>query len=185
MTVHTADADALQTSLRAHGSHFVALPSNLVDQIWDDRPARPSNPIFPLPLAYAGEPHTAKLARLRDELKARKSKALVVSMLDEVAWLFNLRGSDIEFNPVFFAYAVVTQDHATLFVNTRQVDDAVREWLGREVEIAPYDGFFRYLGGLGARLELSKDAVRGGDHFGAISTTDTWTLELEFVFWQP
>lgn len=86
---------------------------------------------------------------------------MVVSMLDEVAWLFNLRGSDIGFNPVFFAYAVVTQDSTVLFVNPSQVDDKVRAHLGSEIEIHPYDTFFKYLSGLGARLELSKNAVRG------------------------
>ena len=83
---------------------------------------------------------------------------MVVNMLDEVAWLFNLRGSDIDFNPVFFAYAVVTQDKAILFVNPEQVDDGVRKHLGDAVEIRPYDNFFQYLSGLGAELELSKKA---------------------------
>ena len=79
---------------------------------------------------------------------------MVVNMLDEVAWLFNLRGTDIDFNPVFFAYAVVTQDKVLLFVNAAQVNDTVRAHLGDAVEIRPYDEFFAYLSGLGAELEL-------------------------------
>ena len=101
-----------------------------------------------------------KISRLREELKKKNYKAMVVSMLDEVAWLLNLRGSDIDFNPVFFAYAVVTQDSTILFVNPSQVDDAVQEHLGSDIAIHPYDTFYEYLSGLGARLELSKDAVR-------------------------
>ena len=106
-----------------------------------------------------GESHTDKIKRLQDELKNKKYKAMVVNMLDEVAWLFNLRGSDIDFNPVFFAYAVVTQEKVILFANPTQVSDDVRKHLGEGVEIKPYDGFFKYLKGLGAELELSKSAV--------------------------
>lgn len=84
---------------------------------------------------------------------------MLINMLDEIAWLFNLRGSDIDFNPVFFAYAVVTQDSATLFVNPLQVNDTVREHLGHEIDIKAYDSFFEYLGRLGADLELSKGSV--------------------------
>lgn len=86
-------------------------------------------------------------------------KAIVVAMLDEIAWLFNLRGSDIAYNPVFFAYAVVSQSSAILFVKTEQLTDSVRSHLGDTVQIRPYDEFFKYLRGLGAELELSKDAV--------------------------
>lgn len=81
-------------------------------------------------------------------------------MLDEVAWLFNLRGSDIDFNPVFFAYAIITEDKAVLFVNGAQVDDGVRAHLRDEVQIKGYDEFFGYLKGLGAGLGLSKESVR-------------------------
>ena len=103
---------------------------------------------------------------MRAELAKRDARALVVSMLDEVAWLLNLRGSDIDFNPVFFAYAVVTADSAVLFVNPEQVNEEVREHLsGREgeggkVEVRPYGEFFAYLEGLGRELGLSKTSVR-------------------------
>ncbi|KAF7797111.1 hypothetical protein EIP86_008303 [Pleurotus ostreatoroseus] len=153
-----ADAESLQTSLKPRESHLIPLTDNLVDKIWEDRPARPANKVFPLDIKYSGEPHVEKISRLREELKKKNYKAMVVSMLDEVAWLFNLRGADIDFNPVFFAYAVVTQDSTILFVNPDQVDDTVRAHLGSDIEIKPYDVFFEYLSGLGARLELHKDA---------------------------
>ncbi|KIP01838.1 hypothetical protein PHLGIDRAFT_32417 [Phlebiopsis gigantea 11061_1 CR5-6] len=153
-----ADADTLQTSLREKESHVVSITDNLVDQVWEDRPSRPANEIFPLDVKYSGEPHTEKIKRLQDEMKTKKYKAMVVNMLDEVAWLFNLRGSDIDFNPVFFAYAVITQDTATLFVDPSQINDSVRKHLGEDVDVKPYTGFFAYLKGLGAELELSKDA---------------------------
>lgn len=101
---------------------------------------------------------------------------MVVNMLDEVAWLFNLRGSDIDFNPVFFAYAVVTQEKAILFVNPTQVDDTVRKHLGDRVEIRPYDSFYKYLASLGGELELSKNSVRYNLTRGCIQLTRTLLL---------
>ncbi|KAJ7074966.1 peptidase M24, structural domain-containing protein [Mycena belliarum] len=67
---------------------------------------------------------------------------MVVTMLDEVAWLFNLRGADIAFNPVFFAYATVTMDKATLFIDSDQLDDATRRNLGDDVAVQSYATFF-------------------------------------------
>jgi Xaa-Pro aminopeptidase len=112
-------------------------------------------------------------------LNKKKVKAMVISLLDEVAWLFNLRGADIDFNPgqysqstqlhesnstlllsVFFSYAIITHERATLFVDSAQVDDVVRNHLGWEVEIKPYDAFFPFLKGLADSLGLKEDAVR-------------------------
>jgi Xaa-Pro aminopeptidase len=128
---------------------------NLVDIVWGSkRPSRPKNPIFSLDVKYAGADHATKLASVRQELEKQKARALVVAMLDEVAWLFNLRGADIEFNPVFFGYAVVTTDTAILFVNPEQVSQDVRARLGQEVQLRPYDEFFTYLEELGSDLQV-------------------------------
>ena len=91
---------------------------------------------------------------MRQELAKQKARALVVAMLDEVAWLFNLRGADIDFNPVFFGYAVVTTDTAILFVNPEQVSQEVRAQLGQEVQLRPYNEFITYLKELGADLQV-------------------------------
>lgn len=111
----------------------------------------------------AGQKFQDKLALLRTDLTKNKVAGVVVNMLDELAWLFNLRGSDVEFNPgrtrslsyliyclkvfaaVFFAYAFVTHESAILFVDKDQVDDDILAHLGSEVEIRPYDEFFDYL----------------------------------------
>lgn len=125
---------------------MVPLNQNLVDVVWgEDRPSHPKNPIYTLDQEYSGETHTDKIKRLRNEITKQGAKAMVVTMLDEVAWLFNLRGSDIAYNPVFFAYAVVTQDSVTLFVEKDQLDEAARQTLGDAVVIQPYSSFFDYL----------------------------------------
>ena len=71
-----------------------------MDVVWGERrPSRPKNPVFHLDVKYSGQSHVDKIARLREEIKKKKAQAIVVTMLDEVAWLFNLRGSDIDYNP--------------------------------------------------------------------------------------
>lgn len=78
----------------------MSLPHNIVDLVWHkDRPSRPNATVSHLDTKYSGEGHVEKIARLREELRKKKAKGLVVTMLDEVAWLFNLRGADIDFNP--------------------------------------------------------------------------------------
>lgn len=138
---------------------------NLVDLVWGSaqppRPLRPKNPIFSLDVKHAGVDHTTKIARVRQELEKQKARALVVAMLDEVAWLFNLRGADIDFNPVFFGYAVVTTDSAILFVDPEQVSQDVRAQLGQEVQLRPYDAFIPYLKELGAGLQAGQKVLIG------------------------
>ncbi|KAH9974669.1 Creatinase/aminopeptidase [Lactifluus volemus] len=135
---------------------------NLVDLVWGSaRPARPKNPVFTLDVKYAGQNYADKLARVREEMEKQKARALVVTMLDEVAWLFNLRGADIEFNPVFFGYAVVAADSATLFLDPAQVTQDVLSHLGQDVQLRPYDAFIPYLKDLGADLQDGQKVLIG------------------------
>ncbi|TFK49276.1 Creatinase/aminopeptidase [Heliocybe sulcata] len=144
--ISAVDAESIKGSLSNKNSQLVPLEDNPVDQVWgNDRPKRPASKVFPLKLKYSGQSHHDKIKQVRQELAKKKAQAIVVSMLDEVAWLFNLRGSDIDYNPVFFAYAIVTVDKALLFVNPDQVDADVRQHLGSQIELRPYDSFFSYL----------------------------------------
>lgn len=120
-----------------------------------------------------------KIAKVREELEKKKAKAIVVNMLDEIAWLFNIRGTDIDFNPgmflcflfdsrftfptVFFAYAVVTANSVVLFLNESQLDQSAKSYLKDHVEIKPYDAFFDYLKQLPPTLELNEDSVCSDD----------------------
>lgn len=72
-----------------------------------------------------GKPFQEKLTSLRKDLSEKKATAMIISMLDEVAWLFNLRGSDIDYNPVFFAYALVTPESSTLYINENKLTKEV------------------------------------------------------------
>ncbi|KAF8906752.1 Creatinase/aminopeptidase [Gymnopilus junonius] len=157
--ISASDAENLNKKLAEKESELVSLSQNLVDSVWgQDRPTRPKNKVFHLDEKYSGQSHQAKVAKIWEELEKKKAKALVVTMLDEVAWLFNLRGSDIDFNPVFFSYAVLTKDKVTLFVESDQLDTSAQKYIadGR-VDIKPYAEFFDYLKGLAGTLGLKDE----------------------------
>lgn len=101
----------MSEQLEQSGHILVGVGTNLIDLIWDDRPAPPNRPLEPLPVIYTGKPWQEKILEVRREMQQKEAQALVITALDEVAWLFNLRGSDINYNPVFFSYAVVTMDN--------------------------------------------------------------------------
>ncbi|KAI0236769.1 hypothetical protein L0F63_001889 [Massospora cicadina] len=144
--VATQEYIDLQTKLDSLKCKAQIFPveGNLIDRIWPDQPKRPANPVKVLGLEYCGVGFQEKLKELRTLMG--EHYGLVVTALDEVAWLFNLRGSDIDYNPVFFAYAIITHTAATLYVNFAQVDDGVKAHLGPEVTLAPYSQLFSDLG---------------------------------------
>ncbi|KAH6579732.1 hypothetical protein BASA61_010075 [Batrachochytrium salamandrivorans] len=129
----------------AETGHVLVQTPNLVDAIWDTRPARPVNPIVVLDVKFAGKPFEEKIAELQDKLRKEQCWGVAVTALDEIAWLFNLRGSDIQYNPVFFSYALVTTEHAYLYVDDCKVTDAVKTHFGSKVTVKPYNYFFDHL----------------------------------------
>ncbi|KAI8097492.1 peptidase M24, structural domain-containing protein [Halteromyces radiatus] len=112
------EAKKLEDKLSQHGSTLVPLTENLVDKIrGDTRPARPTNSIKVHDIQYAGKTHNTKLTELMSYVTAQGCDGTVVTSLDEIAWLLNLRGSDIHCCPVFFAYCVVTPNQTLLYIN--------------------------------------------------------------------
>jgi Xaa-Pro aminopeptidase len=136
---------------------------NLVDAVWADaRPPLPSGEIAVQPLEVAGAAASEKLDTVRERLTEAGANATVVTALDEIMWLFNIRGNpaDIDFNPVIMSYAVVTVDPptATLWVEPDKMDDAAFTHLTALAELRPYDGAVPDLAGL-----LGEKAAQGGD----------------------
>lgn len=121
--------ERLAQKLEGAGHKLVPIIHNLIDQVWEEKPSPPGTAVEVLPLSLAGRSWQEKLADVRSDLKAKNAQALVVTALDEIAWLFNLRGSDIEFNPVFFAYAVVTSKSAHLFVHEDKITVSLEKHL--------------------------------------------------------
>lgn len=144
----------LQKELEQNGQVLTFISQNLVDAAWEDQPEMPDAPIAVHPVKYAGETVSQKLDRIRTTFTAKGCGAHVFSMLDAVAWTFNLRGKDVPFNPMFIAYAIITSKKAMLFTGLNKVSDAVREALGAEVEILPYSAFEEALKTLAKEQEM-------------------------------
>ncbi len=158
---------------------LVPATPNLVDTVWINRPNPPKKEIYPLALQYTGKDSKKKLQEIRKELsesgKSDESKpdVLLLTMLDEIAWLTNMRGSDIEFNPVFEAYAAIFADRAICFCHHPEANLNLHrpDW-----EFRPYEDYVSFLADLalqktikvwidpstitmGSRLAFSEDQV--------------------------
>ncbi|CAO3620159.1 unnamed protein product [Mucor hiemalis] len=137
-----ADARDLQLRLDAVDSKLVPVKRNLVDIAWgEQRPLPPHDKVFVHPVEFAGESHQDKLNKVQEHLKTKNHYGVIVSALDEIAWLFNLRGSDVDCNPVFYAYAIVSQNDATLYINPEKLTAEVRQHL-EGIQLKPYDAIF-------------------------------------------
>ncbi len=119
----------LMADLRKLGGITVRYNFDPLDTIWTDRPGIPANPVEIQPLCYAGETATSKIMRLREALRQRHAEGMLVSALDDIAWLLNLRGADVHCNPVFVAYLLVTSDKVTLFVDPAKLTEEVNRYL--------------------------------------------------------
>lgn len=104
---------------------------DLVGEIWTSRPAMSCEPIWSLDVKYAGKSTVEKLSDLRDAMKKNKAQIHLMTALDEIAWLFNLRGNDIVNNPLFLSYALITQDEAYLYVQKEAIKEDTK--MGKEV----------------------------------------------------
>jgi len=145
----------LEKSLGQEGHELVAVTCNLVDEVWGEaRPPRPHNPVKEHALEWTGRSITDKLEDTRQKLRDKHCTALVLTALDDIAYLLNLRGSDIAYNPVFFSYVVLSLDSATLFIDGRSVDIDTQRYLeAAGVEVRPYEEF------LGALASFSTPCV--------------------------
>lgn len=139
----------LKTKLALQDLTLVPLAENLVDAVWEDRPLLPANPALPYSIDFAGDSHDEKLGRLRQKMADVKADAHVVTTLDSIAWLFNIRGTDVDFNPVVIAYAIVTAAETTLYIDAAKVSDALRAHLGDRVTLKAYEAFEEGLNALG------------------------------------
>jgi Xaa-Pro aminopeptidase len=131
--------DELEQAAARAGASLKLLETNLVDQIWgDDRPAPSDAPIEVLPSTITGETTANKLRRLRKEMASYGAQAHVLTSLDAIAWLFNIRSADVDHNPVAIANAIVTDRGATLFTDPRKVSRGVATKLSRTAKVEPY-----------------------------------------------
>lgn len=119
----------LSYSLRKLGG--ITLRTNLdpLEQIWENRPSLPANPVEIQPLEYAGETLVSKVARIRKSLRELHADGMLVSALDDIAWALNLRGTDVHCNPVFVSYLLIESDKVSLFVDDNKLSPEVKQYL--------------------------------------------------------
>lgn len=105
---------------------------DLIDEIWEDRPEVPKNDIFLHEVKFAGKSRKEKIEDIREEMDDTGGDIYIITKLDEVAWTFNIRGEDVEYNPVAVAYGLITKDKSHLFIDENKVDDFVEDELVKD-----------------------------------------------------
>ncbi len=165
-----AAAKDLESVAERSGFEVRWLETNPIDAVWDDQPELPAKPLTIHPEEVAGRSVSDKLAELRAELAKERASATVVTALDQIAWLFNIRGSDVDYNPVAVSFAVVEHDRATLYVDRRKLASPGGSEPRAELEAhrrgafecLPYDALgetLDRLGAAGARVWIEPDSV--------------------------
>ncbi|MFW6387908.1 MAG: aminopeptidase P family protein [bacterium] len=124
----------------------VRASEDLVGAVWSDRPGFPDGEVYIQPLEFAGEDRAAKLRRVREHIRSRGAASLLLSSLDDIAWLTNLRGSDVAYNPVFLAFMLVSADSAFLFIDASRIHEETAEALSAAgIHLAEYSTLFEAL----------------------------------------
>ncbi len=149
MCNNCASVEELIRELRRRGGITVRTNFDPLDEIWKDRPSLPDNKIKVHPMKYAGETTLSKIGRVRKALRDRGADGMLVSALDDIAWLLNLRGTDVHCNPVFVSYLLISTTETTLFVDKCKLTPEVEDYLeSQDVKVASYeevgDGLRKY-----------------------------------------
>ena len=117
----------------------ISYEGDLLDEIWEDRPALSDKKAFLLDVKYTGEDFKSKISRVRKSMEEKGATTHILTSLDDIAWLFNIRGKDVAYNPVVLSYAVINLDKAILFVDKNKLNDEIlSSFDGEQVEIKGY-----------------------------------------------
>jgi len=161
-TCSIARFKALKKHLCGVGIELVPVEENLVDLVWDNSPSLPDAPVFLHSMTYAGEGVSSKLDHVRNQLKSKLCGSIVLSALDDIAWLYNLRGNDVNYNPVFYSFAVIDQTSSTLYVDESKLSAEIKEYLvNSSTSVKPYETIYSDVKSLEGRvfLPLSTNAA--------------------------
>ncbi len=158
--VNSQLGEAIKEELEPKNVTF-SFQEDLVGKIWSDRPGMSAEPVWILEEKYAGQPAAEKIAGLRKDMKEAKATVHVLTTLDDIVWLLNIRGNDIPFNPVVLSYVAVTEKEFFLFINEKTLDGQVREYLkGLNVVVKPYEEIYEFVRSLrGQRVLLESSRV--------------------------
>ena len=155
-----AAAKALAAALEPAGV-LLRTDLDLLDAIWPDRPSLPAVPVYEHLPPYATEPRNERLAKVREAFARAGATHHFVSTVDDIAWITNLRGSDVDYNPVFLAHLLLDASGGTLFVGAGKLDAALRARLAADgIAVAPYEAAGEALARLGDGVTLLLDPKR-------------------------
>ena len=144
-TISAAMGAILELNL-AKKNITISYEDDLLNEIWEDRPSLSDAKAFLLDIKYSGEDFTSKIARVREWMRENNTTTHILTSLDDIAWLFNIRGGDIKYNPVVLSYAVITLDKAILFVDENKLNDEIKTSFGEEVvEIKNYFEIYEFV----------------------------------------
>lgn len=159
-TYSLADARSLEKAL-AEKEIKLNTNASLIDPIWKERPAIPEAPMFEMPVELSGKSTEDKLIDINKMLHKAGADCTILSALDEVAWTFNIRGTDVAYNPVVISYAFVSEKESVLFVNPKKIPAEIAEHLKKEgVTLADYGMLATFLSQLPERTRVFIDSKR-------------------------
>jgi Xaa-Pro aminopeptidase len=139
------DAKAIKKAFKEHDLRL-DLNARVQDEIWEGRPPLPDAPVFELDTAFAGLSRTEKVKQVQAQMRKEKVTHYIVCALDEIAWLLNMRGSDVEFNPVFHAFVVVSMNQVSLFIDPHKLTSGIGKNLtADDVKVFLYSDFYEFL----------------------------------------
>ncbi len=134
---------------------------DLVDLIWTDRPAMSEQPVFLLEEKYSGESTASKVKRLRESMKESGATVHLLTTLDDIAWLLNLRGRDVSYSPIFLSYAVVTMNCVHLFINEAKLSEEIKMILTNDnIMLHPYNDVYQFVENLNSEEVVLLDPER-------------------------
>lgn len=135
--------------------------TDLIDKIWEDRPALSEEPAFALGIEYTGESTESKLKRIRKAMAEEGADIHIIAALDDVCWTTNLRGNDIEFFPLLLSYAVITKEDMKLYIDERKLTDEMKENLAKDnISLRPYNAIYEDVNELSADSAILVDPSR-------------------------
>lgn len=141
LVTSNANWELLQSKLEKANRKLVDMP--LLKEVWKERGTPSKNPVYIQPVSRAGKSVAEKLTAIRQKIAESKASSHIISSLDDIAWTLNLRGSDVECNPIFLSYLLITPTKATLFVDTEKLTDDARKLMSEShVEVKEYSHFF-------------------------------------------
>ena len=138
---------------------FLSYRSDLIGEIWSDRPALSAEPVWILDSKYTGESAADRLAKVREKMKENGAEVHILTALDDIAWMLNIRGNDIPCNPVVLSYLILTETEGHLFIQEATLNDEVKQYLaGLGISIHPYDAVYDFAVGITGKTILLEKA---------------------------